>query len=220
MMTMMKRPLWACALALLIAVALFAQAPANLRGTVTDPSGANVPGASVTVTGPGGLARVVTTGNDGGYAISGLPPGTYTIRISAPGFSLFESMQIELVATRTTIADAKLTITAEKQEVTVADTAQMELDPSNNAGALVLTGSGCPRATLFSSRRDGCAAGRPASTSSRAAARSWTGRYATKSWSNRGSGSARTPMSPGSLATASGSSACRYGTGTAARTHS
>src|ERR1039457_3891323 len=141
MMTMMKRPLWACALALLIAVALFAQAPANLRGTVTDPSGANVPGASVTVTGPGGLARVVTTGNDGGYAISGLPPGTYTIRISAPGFSLFESMQIELVATRTTTADAKLTITAEKQEVTVADTAQMELDPSNNAGALVLTGS-------------------------------------------------------------------------------
>ncbi len=83
-----------------MAVALFAQAPASLRGTVTDPSGAGVPGASVTVTGPGGLVRVVQTGNDGAYTIGNLPPGTYTLRIAAKGFSLFESMQIELTAAR------------------------------------------------------------------------------------------------------------------------
>src|ERR1700722_10898117 len=106
-------------LLLLAAAALFAQNTASLRGTVTDPSGAGVPGASVTVTGSGGLVRVAKTGNDGAYAITGLPPGPYTLRIGATGFSLFESMQLELTAARATTADAKLTIAADKQEVTV-----------------------------------------------------------------------------------------------------
>ena len=49
-------------------------------------------------------------------------------------------MQIELTAARATTADAKLTIAAEKQEVTVAETTHLELDPSKNAGQLVLSG--------------------------------------------------------------------------------
>ncbi len=138
---MVERPLRACALVALMAIALFAQAPANLKGTVTDPSGAGVPGASVTVTGPGDVVRVVETNNNGAYAINGLPPGSYTLRVAAAGFSLFESMQIELTAARATTADAKLTLAAEKQEITVADTAQVELDPSKNASATVLTGN-------------------------------------------------------------------------------
>src|ERR1700692_3998041 len=137
-MTPFRRSLGQCALALLMAVALFAQAPASLRGTVTDPSGAGVPGASVTVTGPGGLVRVAQTGNEGSYTITNLPPGTYTLRVAAKGFSLFENSQIELTAARALTADAKLTVAAEKQEVTVADTAQVQLDPSQNAGAIVI----------------------------------------------------------------------------------
>ena len=137
----MGRPFWVCFLALLIALALGAHPPANLRGVVTDPSGAAVPGASVTVTGPGGLVRVVETDNSGVYAINGLPPGFYAIRIGAAGFALFESMPVELTAARATTADARLALAAEKQEITVADTAQVELDPSKNAGATVLTGT-------------------------------------------------------------------------------
>jgi hypothetical protein len=139
-MTIFQRSLRACALALL-ALTLSAQTPASLRGTVTDPSGAGVPGASVTVTGPAGLVRVVKTGSNGGYAFTGLPPGSYTLRIAATGFSLFENMQLELTAARATTADARLAIAAEKQEVTVAETTQLELDPSKNAGALVLSGT-------------------------------------------------------------------------------
>src|SRR5450755_292692 len=127
-------------LALLTTAMLFAQTPASLRGTVTDPSGAGVPGASVTVTGPAGLVRVTKAGSDGAYSITGLPSGSYTLRIGATGFSLFESMQIELTGARAITADAKLTIAADKQEVTVAETTQLELDPSKNAGQLVLTG--------------------------------------------------------------------------------
>ncbi len=134
------RSLLVCALALFTAMALLAQAPASLRGTVTDPSGAGVPGASVSVTGPGGRVRVVQTGNDGAYTVANLPPGTYTLRIAAKGFSLFESMQLELTAARALTLDAKLTVAAEKQEVTVTDTAQVQLDPSQNAGAIVISG--------------------------------------------------------------------------------
>ncbi len=93
-MITIQRPLWVCALGLLLAVALFAQAPASLRGTVTDPSGASIPGASVTVTGPGGLVRVAQTGNNGSYAIANLPPGVYTLRIAAKGFALFETRRL------------------------------------------------------------------------------------------------------------------------------
>src|ERR1700675_1080494 len=107
-MTMIQRPLYLCVFALPLALTLFAQGPASLRGTVTDPSGAGVPGASVSVTGPGGMVRVVETNNNGAYAMVGLPPGTYTLRIAAAGFSLFESMEIELVAARALTADAKL----------------------------------------------------------------------------------------------------------------
>src|SRR4029077_8309260 len=65
----------------------------------------------------------------------------YTIGIGATGFALFESMPVELTAARATTADARLALAAEKQEITVADTTQVELDPSKNAGATVLTGS-------------------------------------------------------------------------------
>jgi len=139
-MTILQRPLWLCALALLLSATLFAQAPASLRGSVTDPSGAGVPGASVTVTGPGGLVRVVQTGSNGSYSITNLPAVTYTLRIAASGFALFESTQIELTAARALTADAKLTLATEIQQVTVADTTQVELDPSKNAAAVVLSG--------------------------------------------------------------------------------
>jgi len=126
---------------LAMVLVLRAQAPATLRGVVTDPSGAAVPGASVSVTGPGGLVRAIETDNTGGYAVNGLPPGSYLIRIGAAGFALFESMPVELTAARATTADARLALAADKQEITVADTTQVELDPSKNTGSTVLKGS-------------------------------------------------------------------------------
>jgi len=59
------------------------------------------------------------------------------VRVIAAGFSLFEKAGIDIVARPVTL-DAHLSIATETQEVTVADTQQVELDPSKNAGALVL----------------------------------------------------------------------------------
>ncbi len=64
----------------------------NVVGTVTDPQGYRVPGASVTITNTAnGLKRDTTTNNDGEYSIVNVQPGTYDIRISmGTNFKAFE----------------------------------------------------------------------------------------------------------------------------------
>ena len=119
---------------------LLGQAPASLRGVVTDPSGALVPGATVTLTGPNSFVKAAQSDPAGAYSMAGLPPGSYTVRIGATGFSLFEKTDLDLAAARSATLDIKLSLATEKQEVTVADTQRVELDPSKNAGALVLSG--------------------------------------------------------------------------------
>ena len=59
----------------------------QIVGTVTDPSGAVVPGATVTVTSAATSAsRSVTTGNDGSFVVTNLLPATYRVKVEAQGF--------------------------------------------------------------------------------------------------------------------------------------
>ncbi|HEX6773200.1 MAG TPA: TonB-dependent receptor, partial [Acidobacteriaceae bacterium] len=61
---------------------------ASLSGLVTDPSGAIVPNATVTVTNQAtGYTRTVTTDAAGNYSLQNLPIGQYTARVQGPGFS-------------------------------------------------------------------------------------------------------------------------------------
>src|SRR5579871_23132 len=119
-----------------LAASLLAQAQGTLSGHVLDPSNSAVPKATVTVTGPGGAVKVATTNDNGEFSIPGLAPGKYTIRVIASGFTLYEKTDLDVA--RATTFDAKLSVEVSKQEVTVADTQQVELDPAKNAGALVL----------------------------------------------------------------------------------
>lgn len=132
-----KRVCWIFLVVLVMCSALLAQAPGTIRGQVLDPSGAAVPKATVTVSGPNNVVKVATTDNDGNFAIAGLPPGKYTIRIIATGFNMLEKAAVD-VSGRPLTFDAHLTVETSKQEVTVSDTQQVELDPAKNAGALVL----------------------------------------------------------------------------------
>jgi TonB family protein len=63
----------------------------NLSGVVRA-GGAEVPlaGASVTLRGPEGTERVLTTGEDGGWSFQGLPAGQYTLLVKAPGYQALE----------------------------------------------------------------------------------------------------------------------------------
>jgi carboxypeptidase family protein len=59
----------------------------GIQGTVTDPSGAAVPGATVVTTNEEtGVAQETVSGDGGFYRISGLPPGRYRVAVSLTGF--------------------------------------------------------------------------------------------------------------------------------------
>src|SRR5216684_2476394 len=74
---------------LLSSVSLFAQttlSTGSVVGTVTDASGAVVPNAKVTITGPTGQTIHATTSGSGSYSSGALIPGVYTVRVEAKGF--------------------------------------------------------------------------------------------------------------------------------------
>ncbi len=109
---------------------------ASLRGTVTDPSGALVPGALVQLRGPGPESRA-TSDDRGQYAFSTLTPGKYTIRVIAKGFTVGQKQGFDITSPQ--MLDIQLTIEAESQVVNVEETAgQVTTDPGSNGDALVL----------------------------------------------------------------------------------
>src|ERR1700722_8180152 len=79
---------WPCILAVLFSVGAWSQTQlATVLGTVTDPSGAVVPGVSVTIVSRGtGLKRSTLTDTAGEYRFAGLPTGNYSLRIEKTGF--------------------------------------------------------------------------------------------------------------------------------------
>ena len=122
-------------IAVMAAVATAQNGPA-LRGTVTDPSGAVVPGASVQVRGPGGERRT-RTGSDGVYAFPGLRAGRYDLRCVVRGFSITEKRSLQVAGPL--VLDLRLSIGTEAQVVYVDDEAhRVTADSANNGSALVL----------------------------------------------------------------------------------
>ena len=111
-------------------------AEATLRGVVTDPSGASVPGALVQVL-QAGAERRATTNNSGQYQIGPLTPGTYRIRVLAKGFDVTQKENFEIKGS--TVFDVQLTIQAETQVVNVEEeAARVSVDPASNGTAIVL----------------------------------------------------------------------------------
>ncbi len=95
----------------LSAVAAFGQEETGqIVGSVTDASNSLVPNAKVTVTNLAtGQSRTVTTSNIGEYAITNLQPGSYTLEVSALGFSDFKQNLDVAVGSRNTV-DAHLAV--------------------------------------------------------------------------------------------------------------
>src|SRR5690348_562484 len=82
---------------LVASAALAQQYRATLTGTVTDPSGAKVPGVKVEVKNVGtGVITTATTNENGTYETPFLQPGTYDITASAGGFKTQVRTNVEL----------------------------------------------------------------------------------------------------------------------------
>ena len=106
---------------LLATVWLFGQAESGtITGTVTDQSNAVVPGATVTVVATTtGLTRTVTTASAGEYAITNLPPTTYTLTIEHSGFQKY-SRQVEVAVGARQDVSAQLAVTGASTTVEVS----------------------------------------------------------------------------------------------------
>jgi len=132
----------ACLIALLAGNMAVAQTSGGiLRGQVTDPSGAAVAGATVLLTTPSGAAMETTTNKDGLYEFKDLATGTYVIKAVAQGFALFTKSDVLVTSGQLTRVDIALGLEVEKEKVEVsATTAQLDVNPSNNANTVVLEG--------------------------------------------------------------------------------
>src|SRR5271169_3039173 len=94
-MTYLKRFLGIITFALCIATIAGAQENATITGQVTDPSGAAVPGAAITVVRAStGQVRTTQSSGAGFFEISGLAVGTYNLKAVAPGFKTYDKTGI------------------------------------------------------------------------------------------------------------------------------
>ena len=109
----------------------------GITGLVTDPQGATLPGASVTVVGvETGLTRTQTAGSDGYYSFVNLPVGHYAVTVKLEGFQALTFPTIAVEGDRTATVNASLTIGQVSSSVTVNATPLMNAVDTTNGYVL------------------------------------------------------------------------------------
>src|SRR5436190_11308602 len=118
--TMIKRfAFLALALSLFAVSALAQTTTGNLTGTVTDPSGI-IQGATVVITDDKtGREKTVVTNDSGGFSVSQLEVGTYTIKITSPGHKTFTATAVKIDVGVTYTLNAALDVGNISENVTV-----------------------------------------------------------------------------------------------------
>lgn len=114
----------------------------QISGTVTDPSGAVIAGAKVTLTGGTTAAqRETTTEGSGVFIFPELVPGTYQVAISASGFQAYTQKDIVVGASeRVSLHEIQMSVGNLSTEVTVtANEAHVQTDSSDHSGLLTQT---------------------------------------------------------------------------------
>src|SRR3984885_5172846 len=137
---------FACAVLVCLAVLFLCASPAlprsattgGLTGTVTDPSGGVIAGATVTATSLAtGQERSVTTDASGTYKFSLLAAGNYSLKFSASGFKTSEVPSVTVNITETPVLNQKLEVGAQSEQVTVESTAETIQTQNATVGSLV-----------------------------------------------------------------------------------
>ncbi|HVG27186.1 MAG TPA: carboxypeptidase-like regulatory domain-containing protein [Acidobacteriaceae bacterium] len=115
------RPSLALLPVLLVSVlAASAQSTATLSGTVTDPSGAAVPGAHVSIHSLAtGADRQIDTDSAGLYTAPSLQPGDYKVQATASGFSAYTVQKLNLSVDQRVVLDMKLAVASAGETVQV-----------------------------------------------------------------------------------------------------
>jgi len=109
-----------------------------LTGTVTDPSGAVISGASVAADNKAtGQERTTTTDASGVYKFSQLPPGDYSVKFSASGFKTSEVGSVTINITETAVLNSKLELGGQTTTLTIESTVETVQTQNATVGTLV-----------------------------------------------------------------------------------
>jgi hypothetical protein len=113
------------------------QVQGTLSGTVSDPSGAVIPGASITITSLGtGLTRTQQSGAKGDFTFHDLPSGNYRVEVTQAGFNAQNYPSILVQGDRTVTLAVQLAAGTRNQTVTVNATPL--LNQADNTNGYVL----------------------------------------------------------------------------------
>jgi hypothetical protein len=97
-----------------------------ITGAVTDPTGAVVPGAAVTITNAGtNVSQSTTTGSDGSYRFPLVPPGTYIIEVKAANFARVRASGVVVEASQTVPFSVKLELAKASEMIEVTSQAPL-----------------------------------------------------------------------------------------------
>jgi len=137
---------WALTLVAALAVTAFGQIVSNgsISGTVKDPKGAVVVGATVTITDTTqGVNKTSNSGSDGGFTFPEIPPGDYSVTVDFTGFKTSVKTDVHLpVGTKVDVGDIILQIGSATDTVTVkAIAGQVQLQSETGDRSSIVTSS-------------------------------------------------------------------------------
>jgi Carboxypeptidase regulatory-like domain len=119
----------------------WAQTTGSITGTVKDPSGAAIAGATVVVASPErGINREMATNSTGDYNQSGLPAGNYDIGVTASGFKKYQAKGVKLDVAEKARVDVTLQVGTTSTEVVVEGTAVAQVETQSSDLSGVVTG--------------------------------------------------------------------------------
>ena len=121
----------------------------GLNGLVTDPSGAAVPGAKVTLLNTAtGLTEQSTSTSGGNYTFVSLNPGTYQVTANAQGFETVVQKNVNVSVDQVTVANIKLRVGAVTEVVTITETADL-IEASNSTVGQLISAEAIDRVPLL-----------------------------------------------------------------------
>ncbi len=115
-----RHAIWCLAALALLAPMAMAQSTSRLNGSVSDPSGAAVPGAKITLSATAtGFQRTTTSNGEGLYQFLDVPPGNYKLEATAKGFATYSATDVVLVVNTPSTINIRFQLQGTAQQVTI-----------------------------------------------------------------------------------------------------
>ena len=125
-------------IAFLLALPLMGQTLGEITGRISDPSGAGIPDAALTLTSVATNAvRQTTTTNDGDYSFPSVPPGFYKVKAEHPGFKVMTNSNVEVQVQQTVRLDLTLLVGQVSESIEVQAAANMLQAENATVGTVI-----------------------------------------------------------------------------------